>query len=152
MFLDLELFNNENIYSKFTYNNQTNYLLGVGHLQRIRTPDRNHKGDVDRFIRTKGTRAYFQFFYLLRNAPPFDVIGVSNEVLFNSNSKFGTIGESLCESIQFASGLHLNLVKQEIILTYGINDCESRLLKMGLWDILEMVRETESEDITFEED
>ena len=61
------------------------------------------------FIRVKKTRAYFQFFYALRAFPPYDVIAVSPEIFYKTNSRFGEgwMGTEAvgCEAIQLATGL-----------------------------------------------
>ena len=140
------------------------FLLGIGHLQRIRRPDENHKGDFARYLRVQKTRAYTQFFYALRADFPFDVIGVSPELYFDTNSKFGngwkTVSEAACESIQLATGLIIqdkngsvwnkydnHYANAEVTVAYGINDCESRLLRIPVNDVLGMLQPTDSREV-----
>ena len=82
-----------------------------------------------------------QFFYALRTTPPYDIIAVSPEIFFTTNSKFGKgwmgHADSACEAIQLATGLFIQDVEGkvwdrsrddysngEVVVGYGINDCE----------------------------
>merc|ERR1711933_181937 len=125
-------------------------LLGCGHLQRIRTPFDQAAGDVDRFRRQAKSRAYHQFFYVLRGEPPFDVVGVSTEWCVSMNGHFSghwrevlAEGEEACEAIQFAAGLALRS-NNEVVDAYGINDCEADLLTVPLARVLVMLRPVHS--------
>merc|ERR1712061_207418 len=109
-------------------------LLGVGHLQRIRTPFDQANGDVKRFRRQAKSRTYHQFFYALRGEFPFDVVAVSTEWCVAMNGNFSAHwrqvlaeDEEACEAIQFAGGLALR-GNDEVVVAYGINDCEADLL------------------------
>ena len=139
-------------------------MLGIGHLQRIRRPDENMEGDVARYLRVQKTRAYTQFFYVIRTEYPFDVVGVSPEIYFDTNSKFGdgwkSVSEAACESIQLATGLviqdaqgqawdpsRLDYDNARVTVGYGINDCESRLLRIPLKEVLELLRPNDSVEV-----
>eukprot|EP00439_Symbiodinium_sp_Y106_P040006 s1322_g4.t2 len=126
-----------------------NLLLGAGHLQRIRQPFDQAPGDVSRFRRQAKSRTYHQFFYLLRAMEPFDVVAVSPEWCITINGRFSQHwsqvlqpGEEACESIQFVSGLTLR--GDEVVVAYGINDCESDLLVIPAATVLGMLRPVES--------
>jgi len=125
-------------------------LLGVGHLQRIRSPFDQAPGDVSRFRRQAQSRAYHQFFYLLRGTEPFDVVAVSPEWCITMNGHFSqhwkqvlSQGEEACEAIQFVAGLAMR-GKDEVVVAYGINDCESDLLPLPLTRVLSMLRPVNS--------
>ncbi|CAJ1383298.1 unnamed protein product [Effrenium voratum] len=120
-------------------------MLGAGHLQRIRSPFDQAPGDVSRFRRQAKSRTYHQFFYLLRDVEPFDVVAVSPEWCITINGHFSqhwakvlAPGEEACESIQFVAGLALR--NWEVVVSYGINDCESDLLTLPLSEVLAMLR------------
>eukprot|EP00927_Polykrikos_kofoidii_P078990 TRINITY_DN75793_c0_g1_i1.p1 TRINITY_DN75793_c0_g1~~TRINITY_DN75793_c0_g1_i1.p1 ORF type:complete len:915 (+),score=122.45 TRINITY_DN75793_c0_g1_i1:77-2821(+) len=118
-------------------------LLGCGHLQRIRSPFDQAKGDIDRFRRQAKSRTYHNFFYLIRSKPPYDMVAVSTEWCISMNGHFSepwrsvlADGEEACEAIQFASGLALRSGprggEQEVVIAYGINDCEADIITMPL--------------------
>jgi len=125
-------------------------LLGCGHLQRIRTPFDQAQGDVNRFRRQAKSRAYHQFFYALRPEPPFDVVAISAEWCITLSGHFSSHwhtvlkeGEDACEAIQFAGGLALRNAR-EVVVGYGINDCEGGLLPLPLMRVLAMLRPVQS--------
>lgn len=124
--------------------------LGVGHLQRIRSPFDQAPGDLSRFRRQAKSRTYHQFFYMLRDSEPFDVVAVSPEWCITINGHFSkhwaevlAPGEEACESIQFVAGLALR--DTEVVVSYGINDCESDLLPLALGEVLAMLRPVRSD-------
>lgn len=125
-------------------------LLGCGHLQRIRTPYDQARGDVRRFRRQAKSRTYHQFFYVIRGEPPYDMAAVSHEWCIAMNGHFSrpwrkrlAQGEEACEAIQFASGLTMR-GQDEIVLGYGINDCEADLIILSLREVLSMLRPVQS--------
>eukprot|EP00913_Durusdinium_trenchii_P017493 g16439.t1 len=124
-------------------------LLGAGHLQRIRSPFDQAPGDLSRFRRQAKSRTYHQFFYLLRASEPFDVVAVSSEWCITINGHFSqhwaevlAPGEEACESIQFVAGLALR--GSEVVVSYGINDCESDLLPLPLSEVVAMLKPVRS--------
>lgn len=126
-------------------------FLGVGHLQRIRTPFDQAPGDVGRFRRQAKSRTYHQFFYALRSTAPYDVMAVSTEWCITINGHFSwhwrdvlAVEEEACEAIQFAGGLALRN-GDELVVAYGINDCEADLLTVPLARILAMLRPVQSD-------
>jgi hypothetical protein len=126
-------------------------LLGCGHLQRIRSPFDQAKGDLTRFRRQDKTRAYHNFFYVIRGSSPFEVMAVSTEWCITMNGHFSSHwrrefadGEEACEAIQFAAGLALRGT-DELVVSYGINDCESDLLSLPVARVLEMLRPVRSD-------
>lgn len=126
-------------------------LLGCGHLQRIRTPFDQAPGDVDRFRRQAKSRAYHQFLYALRGEAPFDVVAVSPEWCITMSGHFSrhwqqvlNEGEEACEAIQFVAGIALRN-PHEVVVAYGINDCEANLLVLPIMRVLAMLRPVQSE-------
>merc|ERR1711920_1136214 len=88
---------------------------------------------------------------MLRGEPPYDVVGVSHEWCVTMNGHFSahwravlSEGEEACEAIQFAGGLALR-GESEVVIAYGINDCEADLLVVKLSRILAMVRSVVSD-------
>eukprot|EP00928_Gymnodinium_smaydae_P033656 TRINITY_DN24049_c0_g1_i1.p1 TRINITY_DN24049_c0_g1~~TRINITY_DN24049_c0_g1_i1.p1 ORF type:complete len:840 (+),score=135.89 TRINITY_DN24049_c0_g1_i1:248-2767(+) len=133
-------------------------LLGCGHLQRIRTPFDQAPGDLDRFRRQAKSRTYHNFFYLLRSEPPYDVVAVSTEWCVSMNGHFSRPwrnmlpeGEEACEAIQFASGLALrgggsaDADAAELLVSYGVNDCEADIMVLPLARVLKMLRPVASD-------
>lgn len=125
-------------------------LLGCGHLQRIRTPFDQAPGDLRRFRRQAKSRTYHQFFYAIRPTEPFYVIAVSPEWCIAVNGHFSgpwrsqlAEGEEMCEAIQFASGLALRN-DRELVVSYGINDCEADLMVVPLARLFAMLRPVQS--------
>ena len=122
--------------------------LGVGHL---------HRGEGERNRRLyrraasgpppwAGTAAgvrrkqpfkfgfrYTHFWYALEARPPFSVISASAEFCLASPQD-----SKDCESVQFVSGL---LVRgDDLVLAYGVNDCEARLSAIPLSRVRSMLR------------
>jgi len=125
-------------------------LLGVGHLQRIRTPFDQAVGDVARFRRQAKSRTYHQFFYVLRSVAPFDAVFISLEWCIAIGGHFSKAwrhvlaeGEEACESVQFVSGLAVRDA-DSLIVAYGINDCEADLLVVPLARVFSLLRPVKS--------
>ena len=85
---------------------------------------------------------YTHFFYTLAPDPPFKTIGVSAEFCVAAAQD-----QSDCESVQFLSGLALHRANHstaeggdELLITYGVNDCEARWGRMRLDAVLKMLR------------
>ena len=78
---------------------------------------------------------YTHFLYALEPHAPFRVIATSREFCLAAEQD-----QSDCESIQFVSGLTLAPSGRELLLSYGINDCEAKVVKMPLsrmWAMLQ---------------
>lgn len=129
--------------------------LGIGHLHRGEghLNLKMKKGQDHRGLRGAGVQAgwrrqqaakgagtnsanafmfgfeYSHFFYTLSPTPPYEVLATSAEFCVGSLQD-----EEDCESVQFISGLawrtatsHEVQESSELVLSYGVNDCESRL-------------------------
>ena len=109
------------------------WLVGVGHL---------HRGHRDTLMGRPLPRklAYFghhytHFFYALDAAPPFAVRAVSGE---------WCIGD--CELIQYVSGMARTDGGggEELLLSFGVNDCEARVARLPLAEVRRMLVTTGS--------
>ncbi|OLQ00397.1 hypothetical protein AK812_SmicGene16933 [Symbiodinium microadriaticum] len=112
--------------------------------------EKKDEDDNDDVVGGARNQTYHQFFYLLRATEPFDVVAVSPEWCITINGRFSQHwsqvlqpGEEACESIQFVSGLTLR--GDEVVVAYGINDCESDLLVIPAATVLGMLRPVESD-------
>ena len=79
------------------------------------------------------------------------MLGVSHEWCFSSTGVFSkdTYSYPICEAIQFVSGL---LVRgEDLLVAYGINDCESSIVYMSLMDALAKVQYVNSRDLDLDE-
>ena len=84
---------------------------------------------------------YTHFFYTLSPTPPHELLATSAEFCIGSLQD-----EEDCESVQFISGLAWKTAtpdeaqeSPELVLSYGVNDCESRLGFMGLASVWSML-------------
>ena len=80
---------------------------------------------------------YTHFLYALEPHAPFRVIATSREFCLQSQQN-----ASDCESIQFVSGLTLDVAATvpTLLLSYGVNDCEAKVTKLPLaqaWSMLQ---------------
>ena len=78
---------------------------------------------------------YTHFFYALEPHAPFRVFATSREFCMASEQN-----PADCESIQFASGLTLAPDASTLLLSYGINDCEAKVAKLPLSQVLGRLR------------
>ncbi|KAF4673968.1 hypothetical protein FOL47_009886 [Perkinsus chesapeaki] len=126
----------------------TKLLLGVGHMQRIRQLGDQMKGNRTRLEGIRNTRAYKQFFFLLAADYPFTMLGASPEFCFESGGRYSPSAQGpTCEAIQFISGLTLasSLVdgdKVDLVISYGINDCEAIITRLDMYSVLGKLRPT----------
>ena len=65
--------------------------------------------------------------------PPFAMNAMSPELCFGSLQR-----PHDCESVQFASGLLLD--EESVIIGLGVMDCESRMHRIPLGDVLAMLQ------------
>ena len=99
-------------------------LLGVGHIHR--------DGDLSAHF-AFGHR-YTHFFYVLAAEAPHAPLALSGEFCLASAQD-----PSDCESIQFISGLALRYGSEELLLSYGVNDCEAKVASLPLSRVLQML-------------
>ena len=82
---------------------------------------------------------YTHFFYTVDPRPPYSILALSSEWCIASVQD-----PSDCESIQFAGGLSLrdatDSSSTEIVLSYGVNDCEAKLAILKLDRVWRMLR------------
>jgi hypothetical protein len=72
---------------------------------------------------------YRHHFFLLRDAPPYDVLAVSPAFCFPSAADGGR-----CDVIQFV--MSLDATRDGFRVSYGVNDCEAAAVELALDDIL----------------
>ena len=80
---------------------------------------------------------YTHFFYVLEPHGPFGMVATSGEFCLESAQLQGD-----CESIQFISGIALQegtTSKPELLLSYGVNDCEAKVGRVSLESIWSML-------------
>jgi len=91
---------------------------------------------------SRGKNAYTHVFVALSDDKPFDVLAVSGEWCFSHKESFGVGGavELLCEGVQFVSGLALAGHDSRLVLTFGVNDCDARIVSLTWKQVLEKLR------------
>jgi hypothetical protein len=125
-------------------------ILGVGHL---------HRGFRDTLDRvqlplnlTYFAHHYTHFFYVQEATPPFFISMLSSEFCIgslragvstpaNSSMAAGTAASEAgldCEVVQYVTGMVL--LNDTLTLSYGINDCTSKLVDLSLQTILDDLR------------
>lgn len=115
--------------------------LGVGHLHRGASAE----NDVGWFRATSGhgerpnatfrwAHRYTHFFYTLQPRAPFRLLGTSGEWCIQSRQN-----PHDCESVQFVSGLAPGPRPSELVVSFGVNDCEAKVAVLDLarvWALL----------------
>jgi hypothetical protein len=109
--------------------------LGVGHLHHVRAPNRTRPTERELEPIRKGI-AYFgshymHFWYLLSAEAPHALLAHSSEWCLPSGAD-----AARCEVVQFVSGLELAHGGRELLLTFGVNDCEGKWATVRLADAL----------------
>lgn len=110
-------------------------LLGVGHLHHAHEPNRT-LGIAEDLVPIRTGVAYFgshymHFFYLLDARPPHPLVAHSSEWCMPHSAT-----ERRCEVVQFVSGLEHAYGADDVILTYGANDCDAKAARMPLEKVL----------------
>ncbi|KAF4661765.1 hypothetical protein FOZ61_002963 [Perkinsus olseni] len=142
----------------FNHPNSTSLLLGVGHMQRIRQLGDHMQGNRTRLEGIRNTRAYKQFLFLLTPGYPFTMVGVSPEFCFESVGAFSPAsGNPTCEAIQFIAGITVSSSVQtdddlDLVVSYGINDCEAVVTRFAVSSVLGRVRPTLNEAVDWDHD
>jgi hypothetical protein len=129
----------------------TGELFGIAHFHR---PENREKSD----FALHGHHYTHAFFTIAReidesmkdidiNSRPFKLRRISNEFVFRANSiPSGEIRPPLdSDIIQFASGLDVlgSDVDGQVIISYGINDCEGAVLTMSMEKVQQMLRDVD---------
>lgn len=114
-------------------------LLGVGHIHHGRESNLTHNNPEDLRKIRRGV-AYFgshymHFFYLLDANPPHSLLAHSAEWCLPHSPTIGS-----CEVVQFVSGLELAHGGEDVLLMYGVNDCESKAARMPLGRLLRLLQ------------
>ena len=81
---------------------------------------------------------YTHFFYTVDPRPPYDILAFSTEWCIAAAQD-----PSDCETIQFAAGATLRNASggsQELVVSYGVNDCEAKLATFSLDRVWSMLR------------
>lgn len=98
-------------------------LLGVGHV---------HHGKVHKVAYFASH--YMHFFYVLALEAPHYMVAHSAEFCLPHSAT-----DRRCEVVQFVTGIEFSHDRESLILTYGVNDCESKLARLEmaqLWRLL----------------
>merc|ERR1712150_151213 len=107
-------------------------LLGIAHFHR---PEKNSQSDYAYF-----GHHYTHAFYTISSNPPYKLLHLSNEFIFPS-FHYPDDGEI----IQFAAGFDVVLHGLKVVISYGINDCESAIVDLPLRDVNNLLIEVESD-------
>lgn len=125
-------------------------LLGIGHLHRG-FRDTLDGSNLSRTL-TYFAHHYTHFFYAQEAAPPFVISMLGSEFCIgsprarmrtpvNTNSATGAAASDAgldCEIVQYVTGMVLH--GDTLTLSYGINDCSSKLVDLRLKAILDDLR------------
>jgi hypothetical protein len=79
---------------------------------------------------------YTTVFYTFESKPPFRVLALSQEFFIDND--FDT--HSFKQLVQFASGLDFDSRTQRLFLSYGSNDCSSRIVSVSLSSVKSLLR------------
>jgi len=114
-------------------------LLGVGHVHHSPIPNRSYYANSETMAKIRGGIAYFgshymHFFYALSASPPHALIAHSAEWCLPS-----TQGARTCEVVQFVAGLEIAHGDMELLLSWGANDCESRIATIPTGEALALL-------------
>jgi len=99
-------------------------LLGIAHFHR--------PGDRKTSDYARHGHHYTHAFYTISSKPPYKLRRLSNEFIFPSAYK-----ENDGDLIQFAAGLVIK--HTEMIISYGINDCEGAIMKLAIENLKRML-------------
>lgn len=102
-------------------------LLGMGHFHR---PPGRDKNDYARF-----GHHYTHAFFTISASSPHRLVSASQEFVFPSPSHGGD-----AEIIQFASGLEIDPDSKQVVIAYGINDCEGAAVRVDLERVERMLK------------
>eukprot|EP00439_Symbiodinium_sp_Y106_P033230 s2915_g3.t7 len=97
-------------------------------------------------------------FYVVNKKSPYEVLATSPELCFHYLGQVGLVWDELgpgCETVQFASGMVLQKLHSEdqtILLSAGVNDCESAFLTLSLDVVLELLVPVETSGSRWEAD
>ena len=72
---------------------------------------------------------YMHYFFIVRDAPPYDVLAVSPPLCFPSEAD-----ASRCDVIQFV--MSLDPTPGGFLVSYGVNDCEAAAVELALDDVV----------------
>ena len=131
-----------------------NLMLTVGHIHTDWTPNRWHHrgwGDYmnlsyvpqDREERTRYGSTYLHLFLLFEAEPPYRKVAQSPPFCLSALRKPRTFLHSdvVCETIQFVMGLvPAGDDREDVVLTYGVNDCESAWIRASMAKVLAFTR------------
>ena len=109
-------------------------LLGVGHVHR------SSRWRKRRQIFAWGHH-YTHFFYALQPHEPFHPVATSAEFCFQAEQDAAD-----CESVQFVSGLALQPDGETLLASYGVNDCEAKVARLGVDATLHMLEALPGDD------
>ena len=82
-----------------------------------------------------GAHHYTHFFFTLDATPPFAVSAVGPEFCLGASPR-GTD----CEVVQYVSGMARDNATGELLLSYGVNDCEARVARLALDEVRRMLQ------------
>jgi hypothetical protein len=96
-------------------------LLGIGHFHRPAGRDKNEYA--------KFGHHYTHAFFTITQQAPHRLKRLSQEIVFPSKSH---VFVDDADIIQFASGLELDQDKGNLVVAYGINDCEGAIVTIDM--------------------
>lgn len=136
-------------------------LLGIAHVYRGRGSEKTEgaaQWDPHAMRGWKNFKPPFQFgydythfFYSLSSKPPHQLLATSAEFCLSAVAANGSLDSRDCESIQFISGLRLRVPsaraarrsaktgQPEVLLSFGVNDCEARVAAVPLATVQQML-------------
>ena len=94
-----------------------------------------HSKTEDKVYLPRFGTSYFQYFVLLDPEPPYTLQHMSPPFCIPSG-----VNASLCEAIQFSPSALLVPETNELVIFYGINDCEAALVRIKIKHMLAFTR------------
>lgn len=88
------------------------------------------------FNATRWHNTYMSQFVIFKNKAPFETVAVSPAFCFPSVSPESTTESPLCDIIQFITGFTRIPHTSNVLITYGINDCESAWIEIPIIDLI----------------
>ena len=102
-------------------------LLGVGHVHRSARWRRRRRHFA-------WGHHYTHFLYALEPHEPFHAVATSAEFCLQAEQDAAD-----CESVQFISGLARHPDGETLLASYGVNDCEAKVTRLGVGAALRML-------------
>jgi|MDSW01.1.fsa_nt_gb hypothetical protein len=108
--------------SPLLLNRPPGFRLASGHVHADELPHGRNEHGTTTFGNT-----YINYFYLMRDKPPYEIIASSPPFCFPSADN-----ASSCDTIQFITSLIKLEETNQVLISYGINDCIGATVKLNL--------------------